>query len=125
MPTLQAVCKTPLKIANAKIASNVKVDKEFIEKIATISALTEAIPNCELPTVLQIDVDFRNMDLKTRDEVMPLFTTAVEQLSQAYSKHTNEKAIFATLTTESQPIKRTRRDVPEVILFFFYLLNGL
>lgn len=119
MPSLQAICKTPLKPSNAKLSSSLKAEsmenREIIEQIALVSVLADAIPTCELPTVLQIDADFRSLDAKARDDFIPLFTAASEQLSQAISKHTNGKAITAILTTDSEPLKRTRRATEDVI----------
>lgn len=117
------MCDAPVKPSKAKITSSFKSDnvenKPIHEQIAALAAFAEVMANegvtCTLPAVFLIDFDFRTSEAKARDELIPVFTTAAEQLAQAISKCTNGKAIVGVLTTKTQSIKRTRRASETVI----------
>lgn len=117
------MCDVPVKPSKAKITSSFKSDnveyKPIYGQIAALAAFAEVISNevvtCKLPAVFLIDFDFHTLDSRARDELVPVFTTAAEQLAQAISKRTNGKAIVGVLTTETQSIKRTRRAAENVI----------
>lgn len=117
------MCDAPVKPSKAKITSSFKSDnvenKPIYGQIAALAAFADVVANdavtCTLSAVFLIDFDFRTLDPKARDELVPVFTTAAERFAQAMSKRTNGKAIVGVLTTETQSIKRTRRDADDVI----------
>lgn len=117
------MCDTQVKPSKAKITSSFKSDnvenKPFYGQIAALAAFAEVMANdgvtCNIPDVFLIDFDFRTLDPKARDELVPVFTIVAEQFAQAVSKNTKGKAIVGILTTQTQSIKRTRRAADNVI----------
>lgn len=113
LSSLQNWCETPLKPESiSKLYSTLKEEKnieskQFIEAIIVLEVLSKA--KCKMPTFLQID--FKLDALKSRDKYYDLFCSAVESFAQRYQENTNGQGIVAVLTTDEQPLKRSRRAV--------------
>lgn len=112
MNSLQNWCETPLKPENSKLYKTLKEEensesKKLLEAITTLSVLSEA--KCKMPAFLQIDL---NLDAsKSRDKYFEQLFTVCEAFAENYQKNTNGYGMVAVLTTDEQPLKRTRRAV--------------
>lgn len=112
MNSLQNWCETPLKPENSKLYKTLKEEensesKQFLEAIITLSVLSEA--KCNMPAFLQIDCKIDAS--KSRDKYFEQFFTAIEAFAQKYQENTNGYGMVAVLTSDEQPLKRTRRAV--------------
>lgn len=115
MLTLEDWCETPLKPNNVEIQKALKDEKaaeskQFVEAIAVMSILSEA--NCKMPAFLQIFLKLN--DIKSRDKYFELFANTVKAFAKKYRENSNGRGVFAVLTTDQKPSKRTRRAVAEV-----------
>jgi len=108
--SLQNWCETPLKPENTKLykaLENEKNDESARLLKAVISLLVLSEAECKMPAFLQ--VDYKCDASESRDKYFAQFFSAIEAFAQKYQDNVNGYGMFAVLTTDEQPLKRSRR----------------
>lgn len=90
--------------------------KQFLEAVTVMSILSEAEAKCNMPTLLQFDLNMNGV--KSREHINLLVST-IEEFAQKFQSIVNGKGIVAVITADEQPLKRTRRATENVKILFF------
>lgn len=111
-----------MKPENSKVYKAVKDEKDaesrkFLEAVTVISVLSDA--TCKWPTFLQINLKLS--ESKSRDQNLGQFLSTLEAFAQQYQKNANKYGIVAVLTTNEQPLKRSRRATTADVSFHLIL----
>lgn len=77
-----------------------------------MSVLSEA--KCKMPAFLQID--YKLDASKSRDKYYEQFFAAIETFAQKYQENTNGYGLVAVMTTDEQPLKRSRRAAADDVI---------